>query len=194
MKTEYEVVFMDINREELIQKIMDLWWICSKKNTLMKRVIFETLNNKRWSYLRVRDEWDKITCTYKQEDLLKTDINSIKELETVVEDFDIMVNIFRKLWLVEKSYQETYREVWEINGEIEFMIDLWPWLKPYIEIEWENEEVVKKYSQLLWFNYDDWIFGTSFQIYEKELWLDYDFINWLKEITFDNIPKKIYKK
>ena len=74
------------------------------------------------------------------------------------------------------------------------MIDLWPWLKPYIEIEWENEEVVKKYSQLLWFNYDDWIFGTSFQIYEKELWLDYDFINWLKEITFDNIPKKIYKK
>lgn len=194
MKTEYEVVFMDINREELIQKIMDLWWICSKKNTLMKRVIFETLNNKRWSYLRVRDEWDKITCTYKQEDLLKTDINSIKELETVVEDFDIMVNIFRKLWLVEKSYQETYREVWEINSEIEFMIDLWPWLKPYIEIEWENEEVVKKYSQLLWFNYDDWIFGTSFQIYEKELWLDYDFINWLKEITFDNIPKKIYKK
>jgi hypothetical protein len=37
-----------------------------------------------------------------------------------------MVGIFRKLGLNEKSYQETYREVWKINNEIEIMIDLWP--------------------------------------------------------------------
>lgn len=191
MKTEYEVVFTNIDREKIIDKIKNLGWICAKKNTLMKRVIFEIPNNKRWSYLRVRDEWDKITCTYKEENLLVSDINSIKELETIVKDFDIMVNIFRKLWLNEKSYQETYREVWRINDEIEIMIDLWPWLNPYIEIEWENEEVVKKYSILLWFDYNNWIFWTSFQIYEKELWLDYEFINSLKEITFDNIPRKI---
>jgi hypothetical protein len=70
------------------------------------------------------------------------------------------------------------------------MIDLWPWLNPYIEIEWENEELVKKYSNLLWFDYNNWIFWTAFQVYEKELWLDYEFINSLKEITFDNIPQK----
>ncbi|MDD3303117.1 MAG: hypothetical protein PHN31_06190 [Candidatus Gracilibacteria bacterium] len=102
-----------------------------------------------------------------------------------------MVNIFRKLGLNEKSYQETYREVWEINNEIEIMIDLWPGLNPYIEIEGENEEVVKKYSNLLGFDYNNGIFGTSFQVYEKELGLDYEFINSLKEITFDNIPRKI---
>jgi predicted adenylyl cyclase CyaB len=190
MKTEFEVVFSEIDRESIINKIKALNWICIKENTLMKRVIFEIPNNKRWSYLRVRDEWDKITCTYKEENLLINDINSIKELETVVKDFDVMVDIFRKLWLNEKSYQETYREVWAINNEIEIMIDLWPWLKPYIEIEWENEEVVKKYSNLLWFDYDNWIFWSSFQVYEKELWLDYDFLNSLKEVTFENIPKK----
>jgi adenylate cyclase class 2 len=161
-----------------------------KENTLMKRVIFETPNNKRWSYLRVRDEWDKITCTYKEENLEKNDIHSIKELETIVWDFDTMVSIFKKLWLEEKAYQETFREIWEINGEIEIMIDLWPWLNPYIEIEWENEELVIKYSNLLWFNYDNGIFWTSFKVYELELWLDYDFINSLKEITFENPPKK----
>jgi len=191
MKTEYEVVFTNIDREKIISKIKNLGWICIKENTLMKRIIFETPNNKRWSYLRVRDEWDKITCTYKEENLLINDINSIKELETVVKDFDIMVNIFRKLWLIEKSYQETYREVWKINNEIEIMIDLWPWLNPYIEIEWENEELVKKYSNLLWFDYNNGIFWTSFQVYEKELWLDYEFINNLKEITFEKIPWKI---
>jgi hypothetical protein len=63
-------------------------------------------------------------------------------------------------------------------------------LNPYIEIEWENEEIVRKYSKLLWFNYNDWVFGSSFQIYEKELWIDFETINKLKEITFDNIPKK----
>ena len=67
---------------------------------------------------------------------------------------------------------------------------MWPWLKPYIEIEWENEEVVIKYSKLLWYDYSNWIFWTSFKVYEKELWLDYDFINGLKEITFENPPKK----
>jgi hypothetical protein len=37
-----------------------------------------------------------------------------------------MVEIYRKSELKEKSYQETYREIWSINDEIEFMIDEWP--------------------------------------------------------------------
>ncbi|MDD3303116.1 MAG: hypothetical protein PHN31_06185 [Candidatus Gracilibacteria bacterium] len=65
MKTEYEVVFTNINKGEIIEKIKNLGGICSKENTLMKRFIFENSNNKRGSYLRVRDEGDKITCTYK---------------------------------------------------------------------------------------------------------------------------------
>ena len=190
MKTEFEIVFTDIDRDEIIEKIKSLWWIQTKKNTLMKRVIFEHPWDPKGSYLRVRDEWDKITCTYKKQKPWKLDIHSIQELETVVQDFDIMVNIFRELWLNEKSYQETYREVWEINGEVEIMIDLWPWLKPYIEIEAENEELVKKYSELLWFDYKKGIFWTVFQVYEKECGFDYEFINSLKEITFENPPKK----
>jgi len=190
MKTEYEIVFTNINRDEIVEKIKSLWWVQIKKNRLMKRIIFENPEEKKGSYLRVRDEGDKITCTYKKQMPWKLDINSIKELETEVKDFDVMVDIFRNLNLREKSYQETYREVWEINDEVEIMIDLWPWLKPYIEIEAENEELVRKYSKLLWFNYEEWIFWTSFQVYEKELWLSYEYVNELKEITFEKPPKK----
>ncbi len=193
MKTEYEVVFTDIDKNKIVEKIRELWWIKTKKNTLMKRVIFENPLDKKWSYLRVRNEWDKITCTYKKQTPWKLNINSIKELETEVKDFDIMVNIFRNLNLKEKAYQETYREVWQINNEIEIMFDLWPWLNLYIEIEWKNEEIVKKYSKKLWLDYSKWIFGTSFQVYEKELWLSYDYINNLKKITFDNFPNKKIK-
>lgn len=190
MKTEFEIVFTNINRDEIIEKIKSLWWIQTKKNTLMKRVIFENPNDKIDSYLRVRDEWDKVTCTYKKQLPWKLDINSIKELETEVKDFDIMVNIFRNLNLREKSYQETYREIWEINNEVEIMIDLWPGLNPYIEIEAENEGIVRKYVDLLRFDYNDGVFGTAFDVYKKELGLDFEYLNFLKEITFENIPKK----
>lgn len=190
MKTEYEVVFTNIDVEKTIEKIKSLGWELIKENTLMRRVVFETPENKRWSYIRVRDEWDKITTTYKEEKSWNLDITSVRELETTVWSFEQMIAIYKKLWLKQKAYQETYREVWEIDSEIELMIDLWPGLKPYIEIEWENEEIVKKYSKLLWFDYDSWVFWSCFQIYEKELWLYYDYINSLKEITFENPPKK----
>lgn len=206
MKTEYEITFAGINVKVIKEKIKKLGWVCVKERTLMKRVVFESLVWKKGSYVRVRDEWDKITSTYKEEKEWKLDITSVKELEVEVSDFDIMVNMYRKLWLKEKAFQENYREIWQINDKIqgelswkdkrehpgvEFMIDTWPWLDTYIEIEWENEEVVKKYTKELWFDYNNWVFGSSFVLYEKELWLDFDTINSYKEITFLNPPKRI---
>lgn len=190
MKTEFEIVFMKINREDVVEKIKSLGWICTKNNTLMKRVIFEKQNWDKNSFFRVRDEWDKITTTYKEISNWELNIHSVKELETVISDFEQMVQIYEKAWLLQKAYQETYREIWEINWEIEFMIDLWPGLNSYIEIEWETEEIVKKYSKLLWFNYNDWVFWTVDQIYKIELWLEKGYINKLKEITFENPPLK----
>jgi len=192
MKTEFEIKFSKINKDEIREKIKSLWWICTKKNTLMKRVVFDNpVKNK--SYVRVRDEWDKITCTYKEIIENKDwnlDINSVKELETKIQDFDTMVWIFRNLWLSEKAYQESYREIWAINNEIEFMIDEWPWISPFIEIEWESEDLVKKYSDLLWFNYEEWIFWAVDEIYFKELWIERDVTNNIKIITFENPLKK----
>jgi len=37
--------------------------------------------------------------------------------------------------LKSKSFQEMYREVWKIHSAIYFMLDEWPGLKPFIEIE-----------------------------------------------------------
>ena len=189
MKTEFEIVFTDINRDEIIGKIKSLWGVQTKKNTLMKRVVFDN-PIKENSYVRVRDEWDNITCTYKEISSWKLDINSVKELETVVENFDSTVQIFEKLWLKKKSIQESYREVWQINNEIEFMIDLWPGLKPFIEIEWETEEVVMSYSKLLGFKYSEGLFWSVDQIYLKELNIKPDYINNLEVISFEKPPKK----
>jgi hypothetical protein len=75
-----------------------------------------------------------------------------------------------------------------MNNEIEIMIDEWPGMSPFIEIEWANEEVVKKYSALLWFDYQGAIFWTVDQVYKAVVWLEEEYINNLKEITFENPP------
>ena len=187
MHTEFEIVFTSIDKEKIIKQIKKLGWVCTKKEILMKRVIYEKSKN---AFARIRDEWDKVTCTYKEVKNWNLDINSVKELETEVWDFDIMKDIFNKMWLRQKAYQETKREVWKINWEIELMIDTWPWLKPFLEIEWKSEKIVKKYVDLLWFNYEKWLFWTVDEVYLKELWIEKNIINNLSEITFENIPKK----
>ena len=185
MNTEFEITFSPINKDEIRNKISGIWWICTKLEVLMKRVIYSNWEN---SYARIRDEWWKITCTYKEISEVN-DINRVKEIETIVWNFNSMKSIFDKMWLVQKSYQETLREIWKIWNEIEFMIDTWPWLPPYLEIEWKNEEIVRKYVELLKFDYNNWIFWAVDEIYFREFWIEKNIINNLKEITFKNIPE-----
>ena len=189
MKTEFEATFINIDVENIRERIKKLWGKCIKENTLMKRVVFENPENPQCSYVRVRDEWWKITCCMKTESAWEKDIHSVKELETEVHDFDAMKNIFSQLWIRQKACQETYREIWEIDGEIECMIDTWPGLKPFIEIEWESEKLVKKYSDLLWFDYNTTIFWTVWEIYYECLGITPEQVNKMSEITFKNPPK-----
>lgn len=190
MNVEIEVVFREVNRENLVEKLKNLWAKCIKENTLMKRTIFANPLNPEKSFVRVRDEWDKITCTYKEISDWVLDIYSVKEVEVEVLDYNSMVNIFKHLWLRQKAEQETYRETWIIDDKVSFMIDVWPWLKPFIEIEWESEEVVKSYSEKLWFDYSRWLFWTVDEVYHEELWLSREYINNLEHITFENPPRK----
>lgn len=188
MKTEFEVKFYPINREKFIEKLKKIWWICIQEETLMRRTIFYHPTNKD-AYLRVRDEWWKITCTFKEILPENLNISSVKEIETEVWDYSSMVNILKNIWVKQKSVQETKREVWFINGEVEIMIDIWPWLEYFVEIEAKNEEIVKKYSEVLWFSWDDAIFWATDQIWKKVYGVSEDFINTYPEITFENPPK-----
>ena len=190
MKTEFEIKFTSVDLSDLKSKLESLQAKQIKQNTLMKRVIFDNPITPKNSYVRIRDEWDKITLTYKNILSWDLNINSVQEIELEVSDFDSLKNIFINLWLKQKSYQETYRETWAIWEEVYFMIDVWPWLKPFVEVEWESEELVKKYCEKLWFDYSKWLFWTVDQVYLKELWISADIINNLSSITFENPPKK----
>ena len=71
------------------------------------------------------------------------------------------------------------------------MIDEWPGLRPFVEIEGETEALVRRYTELLRFSYDDGLFGAVDQIYLRELAIPCDILNeHTPTITFDNPPKQ----
>jgi len=190
MNTEFEITFMKIDTQSIIQKIADLWGELVKPRTMMKRVTFKHPISPEHCFARIRDEWDKITCTYKDIAPWELTINSVKEIECVVSNFESLRQIFIQMWVQQKAYQETYRETWKIWDEVYFMIDEWPGLYPFIEIEWENEQIVREYTEKLGFDYNEWVFGAVDEIYLRELGLPREYINTLSIITFDNPPKE----
>lgn len=81
---------------------------------------------------------------------------------------EAMRHIFLGLGIPEKSYQESYREVWKLDdGEI--MLDEWPGLRPFIEIEGPDESSVRSIVQKLGFDFEKGMFGGAGRKYELEL-------------------------
>lgn len=190
MHTEFEITFTGIDRTALIEKIQSLGGICTKPHTLMRRVVFAHPTD-TCSYLRVRDEWWSITTTYKHIPSWPLSIESVQEIECEVSSFDSMRDIYLSMWLKQKAYQETYREIWSIGDEIECMIDEWPGLSPFVEIEWMDESTVRRYTEMLGFDYSDGLFGAVDQIYLRELGIPCHILNEQTPIiTFDHPPQK----
>lgn len=50
----------------------------------------------------------------------------------------------------------------------EVVIDIWPWVKPYIEIEAQDENTVKGVVQKLAFDWEKAVFGSVMRAYEVE--------------------------
>lgn len=65
------------------------------------------------------------------------------------------------------------------------MIDTWPFLQTYIEIEAKSVDIVKRYSQLLNFDFDKQaFFGSVDVLYEKQFGI--------KKQDFIKIPKTVF--
>lgn len=154
----------------------------------MKRAVFKHPSDNN-CFARIRDEGKKITCTYKNVAPGGLSIDAVKEIECEVSDLEKLRQIFLHMGIQQKAYQETYRETRKIWNDIHFMIDEWPGLEPFIEIEWENEDIVKEFSAKLWYNYLEGIFWTADEIYHRELWFPQNYINSLEIISFENPPK-----
>jgi len=182
MEKEIEAKFFIRDKNEIRKKLTQLGLNLNKPEFLMQRKTFHSQTEGGW--MRVRSEGDKITMTFKE--ITGSGINDVNEIEIVVNDFDKASAIINQTSFKETSYQENFREVWN-NGEVEIVIDTWPNLQTYIEIEAKHEEIVRQYSEKLGFDFDREAYFGSVDILYKEVYgiSKESFIN-IKRITADD--------
>lgn len=140
--------------------------VCEQPMRLMKRALIdnEELNAKH-AFLRIRDEGDKTTATFKQFD--SHSLTGAKELAIDVSDFDTTLAILKQFNLEPRTVQESRRETWKYKTT-EVVIDEWPWIPPYIEIEGDSEAAVESAAAELGFDWNDAEFGSVDVIYNRE--------------------------
>lgn len=189
MKTELEAKFLDINKDELRELLKSNHAILVHEEKLMKRKNFD-YNDSRLEeiggWIRLRDEGNKITLAYKQ--LVDRTLEGTKEIEVVIEDFDKTCNFLLAIGLINKSYQETKRERWDLDG-IEVTIDTWPWIPTFIELEGESEEKIKAVATKLNLDWNKALHGSVEIAYQNYYHATDEEIDGWENITFTPIPE-----
>jgi len=198
VKTEIEVKFADIDIAAIRNSLKAVGAECEQPMRLMKRALIEEPHHEaEHAFIRVRDEGDKVTLTFKRRaDQAASSIDSVKELEVEVSDFDKTVELFSEAGWRYKTFQESRRETWKL-GDVEVVIDEWPWLEPYIEIEGESEEAIKEVAAKLGLDWSNVIFGHIDALYARY----YEFLDGVRgvidlpEVRFtDPLPRAFKPK
>jgi len=152
MQPEVEAKFLDTDHKAVRAALDKIGAVCQQPMRLMRRTIFDypdhRLQKANWGRLRVRDEVNKTTITYKND----ASGQYSQEVETVVESYEKMSEILLAIGLIAYSYQESKRETWAYNG-VEIVLDEWPWLNPYIEIEGKTEPEIRDCAEKLGFKW-----------------------------------------
>jgi adenylate cyclase class 2 len=97
MNPEIEAKFLRVSHEEIRHKLTAAGFICTAPMRLMRRAIIDYADRRLQtgtpnSYIRVRDEGDKVTLTYKQFDSLS--VGGAREVEVETSSFADTVKIF----------------------------------------------------------------------------------------------------
>lgn len=189
---EIEVKFLKIDPMLIEAKLQK---IGAKKvfEKLFKRRVFDYPDlrlDSAGAWIRIRDEGDRTTLSFKQRKGIKThdgktNDKSMEEIEVEVSDFEKISKFMSKIGLKEKFYEENKRIQYKLDG-VEFDIDFWPQLDPYLEIEAPSWEKINWAISMLGLDpTTQKIFSTT-QIYKLNGIIEKDY----KEITFKKMVKK----
>jgi adenylate cyclase class 2 len=144
-KIEYEVRVLEINKEEIQDRLKKLNAVL-KEDVLQKRYVydFKPVNPSKW--IRLRTNGSKTTLTIKNVE--SSNIDGTREVEIEVSDFDTTNEILGELGYSPRGIQENKRIKYDLNG-VEVDIDTWPKIPTYLEIEGTSEEEVYNTLKLL---------------------------------------------
>ena len=171
MKTEIEAKSLKINKDLMRKRLKNIGAKLVFPEKLFERITFDNDElRKRNSWIRLRNEGDRITLAFKSVADEKS-IHGMKEIEFEVSDYDSAINFITQLGFSVKNIQQNYREEWR-KDNVTFDLDTWPDIDPYIEIEAPTEKDVINAFKLLGLNYSQAMFGSSDIVYRRIYGID----------------------
>ena len=189
---EIEVVFLEVDTEKL-EKTLDEIGAVKVKDTFYKHTAFDYPDyrlDKDNSWIRLRDDGEKTTLTYKKRLGVtsqdgSTNDEGMEEIEIVVDGYENTKHFLTAIGLIEKHEAEKKRTRWK-KGTTFFDIDTWPGIPTLLEIEATRWRDIEEATTLLGFKKEDWKICSINQIYRL---YNMD-VNDYQKITFDEMVRK----
>jgi len=194
MNIEYEATFINIDKNEILEKLKKAGAALVKPEFLQTRAVFDfPLGHEiPYGWLRVRNEGNQITMSIKV--VKEGKIDDQKEICLKVDNFENAILFLKTSGCCQKSFQESKRAIWQLDSA-EITIDEWPFLEPLVEIEGESEKKVKMVSEKIEFDWTQAKFCAVDAVYAKKYNLPEDVINnQMPKIVFDMENPFLHRK
>lgn len=134
------------------------------RDKFMRRYVYDIAPGDVSKWIRLRDTDGDATLTVKE--ITSDAIDGTHEIEVGVDDFAATNALLGMLGFTPKSYQETKRCSYILDGgQVE--IDTWPQIPPYMEIEAGTKNEVVRVASLLGYAEADLTGENTIKIYAR---------------------------
>ncbi len=179
---EIEARFLEINKEDLVNRLLKLGAIDCGEQTLEEVIFYD--KDLKWrdvenKFIRLRKNKNKVVLTYKQH--ISHAIDGSEEIEFEIESLEKGINFLNKIDLLEARHQEKKRHTFTFN-DITIDIDTWPRIPTYVELEADSEEKIKEMAALLELDWSQANFENAGYIIENRYHIPVLSLKWF---TFD---------
>ena len=187
MDTEIEAKFINQYHDVIRTRLKAAGAVCVQPERLMIRANYDypddSLANNSRGWVRIRDEGDKVTLSYKQSD--DKTLHGTQEINIQIDSFDKAHAFLQAIGMTKrKALQQTKRESWELDG-VQIELDTWPWLQPFVELEAPNEALLRKVADKLGLDIANALHGSVIPAYQAEYDItENEMANW-PEYRFD---------
>jgi adenylate cyclase class 2 len=180
MNTEIETRFLDINKDELIQKLKSLNAKDLGEKKLDEIIFYDDKEKclREKYFVRLRKKGDKTFMTYKSN--AKQEVDSAKEIEFEVSSFENAKLFLETIGWPAYRIVEKYRHTFELD-DVTLDIDTWPQIPPYVEVEGSSVDALKAVASKIGLDWEK-RFDQDARFVFKHYGHDFDNI---KTVTFD---------
>lgn len=189
MQPEIEAKWLRIDKDQMRAVLTQAGATLVAPERMMRRRVFDypdgRLDKNENGWIRVRDEGDKITLSYKR--LEDRTVTGTKEVTLVVDNYDTACQFLESIGLQCFTIQETQRESWTLDlAAIE--LDTWPWIPPFIEIEAADEPLLEVVAAKLGLDYTQALHGSVEIAYQDVYDVTETEVNDWDEMLFSEVP------